>query len=35
MPHNAASIVHLLYGERAAEEKNAPKRFLSILAATV
>jgi hypothetical protein len=29
MPHNPASIVRLLYGERAAEEKTAPKRFLS------
>jgi hypothetical protein len=28
MPHNPASIVRLLYGERAAEEKTAPKRFL-------
>jgi hypothetical protein len=35
MPHNPASIVRLLYGERAAEEKTAPKRFLSILPATV
>jgi len=29
MPHNPASIVRLLYGERAADEKTAPKRFLS------
>lgn len=29
MPHNPAAIVRLLYGERAAEEKTAPKRFLS------
>jgi hypothetical protein len=29
MPHNPASIVRLLYGERVAEEKTAPKRFLS------
>jgi hypothetical protein len=28
MPHNPASIVRLLYGERTAEEKMAPKRFL-------
>jgi hypothetical protein len=34
MPHNPASIVRLLYGEHA-EEKTAPKRFLSILPATV
>jgi hypothetical protein len=31
VPHNLASIVRLLYGERTAEEKTAPKRFLSIL----
>jgi hypothetical protein len=31
MPHNPASIVRLLYGERAAEEETAPKRFLSVL----
>jgi hypothetical protein len=36
MPNNPASVVRLLYGERvAAEEKTAPKRFLSILPATV
>jgi hypothetical protein len=29
MPHNTASIVRLLYDELAAEEKTAPKRFLS------
>lgn len=28
MPHNPASIVRLLYGERATEEKTAAKRFL-------
>jgi len=28
MPHIPAAIVRLLYGERA-EEKTAPKRFLS------
>jgi hypothetical protein len=28
MPHNPASIVRLLYGERSAEDKTAPKRFL-------
>ena len=28
MPHNPASIVRLLYGERTAEEKMAPKRSL-------
>ena len=28
MPHNPASIVRLLYGERTADEKTAPKRFL-------
>lgn len=27
MPHNPASIVRLLYGERAAEQKTALKRF--------
>lgn len=31
MPHNPASIVRLLYGERTAEEETAPKRFLSVL----
>jgi len=35
MPHNPAFIVRLLYGEHVAEEKTAPKRFLSILQATV
>ncbi len=35
MPHNPASIVRLLYGERVAGEKTAPKRLLSILPATV
>jgi hypothetical protein len=35
VPHNPASIVRLLYGERTAEEKTAPKRFLSILPTTV
>lgn len=29
MPHNPASIVRLLYGERAQKRKTAPKRFLS------
>ena len=29
MQHNPASIVRLLYGERAGEEKTAPKRLLS------
>jgi hypothetical protein len=28
MPHNPASIVRLLYGERVVQEKIAPKRFL-------
>ena len=28
MPHNPVSIVRLLYGERTADEKTAPKRFL-------
>jgi len=35
MPHNPASIVRLLYGEPTAEEKTAPKRFLSIPPQTV
>ncbi len=29
MPHNPASIVRLLYGERAAEEKTKPILFSS------
>jgi hypothetical protein len=32
MPHNPASIVRLLYGERTEEEKTAPQYFLSIFA---
>jgi hypothetical protein len=35
MPHNPASIVRLLYGERTAEEKAAEVFFSSILPATV
>jgi hypothetical protein len=35
MPHNPASIARCLYGERTAEGKTAPLRFLSILPQTV
>jgi hypothetical protein len=35
MPLNPASIVRLLYGDCAAEEKTAPRPFFSILPTTV
>jgi len=35
MSHRPPSIVRLLYGERTAGEKTAPKVFLSILPQTV